>query len=580
MRDAATFVLLDDARPGGRTLLYRDPIEIVAAYASADMARSLDRLRARLAEGHHAAGYLDYAAAAAFEPRARVRPAAPLHPLLWFGIFDAPRPVDPASLGDGAGVWRGDPVPSVTQSEHAAQVARVQALIAAGDLYQANLSFRASVPFAGDPLALYAGLRRASGAGWGAVVRHDRRWLLSLSPELFFRIAGGRIEARPMKGTRPRGITPSADAALAEALAADPKERAENLMIVDLLRNDLARVARAGSVVVPALFEIERYPTLLQMVSRIEAELAPGRDAIDALAALFPCGSITGAPKLRAMEVIADVETDARGVYTGTIGRLAPDGSADFNVAIRTLAIEEGQGAATIGLGSAIVADSNAAAEWAECLAKGAFVSAGQRTFDLIETMRFDPIEGLVDLEAHLARLQASGLALGFAIDRHAVRNDLHAATFRLTRASRVRLRLARSGAVAIEAAAAPVRPVEPVAVALVPLPVDPSDFRLRHKTSDRAFYDAPRQAAGTFEVAFVAPDGGLTEGSFTSLFVRRSDGMLVTPPLAAGLLPGILRARLIEAGEAEEGRLVPADLAGGFFLGNAVRGLIAARLA
>ena len=207
-------------------------------------------------------------------------------------------------------------------------------------------------------------------------------------------------------------------------------------------------------------------------------------------------------------------------------------------------------------------------------------MSDGQHPFDLIETMRFDPMDGLVDLDAHLARLKASALGLGFAFDRHGVRNELHAATFRLTVASRVRLRLARSGAVAIETTSAPLPPVEPVAVALVPLPVDPADFRLRHRTSDRGFYDAPRAAAGTFEVVFVAPDGGLTEGSFTQLFVRGADGLLVTPPLAAGLLPGVLRGRLIEAGDAIEGRLVAADLAGGFLIGNALHGLIVARLA
>ena len=580
MRDVATFVLLDDARPGGATLLYRDPREIVVAHEVGDVAAALGRVRACVAAGRHAAGYLEYGAAPAFEPRACVRSAGQRATLLWFGIFDAPRSIDPATIGDGAGARCGKPVPSIDAGQHAGQVAQVQALIAAGDLYQANLSFRASVPFVGDPLALYARLRAASGAGWGAVVRHRDRWLLSLSPELFFRIADGRIEARPMKGTRPRGSTPAEDDALAIALAANEKDRAENLMIVDLLRNDLARVAAPGSVTVPALFEVERYPTLHQMVSRVEAELAPGSDAVDALAALFPCGSITGAPKLRAMEVIAEVERDARGVYTGTIGAFVPDGSAGFSVAIRTLVIEEGENAATIGLGSAIVADSREADEWAECLAKGAFVTAGQRAFDLIETMRFDPLDGIVDLDAHVARLKASATALAFTMDRHAVRNELHAATFRLATPSRVRIRLARSGAVAIEATPVPTTPTDPVTIAIVPLPVAPSDFRLRHKTSDRDFYDAARKAAGTFEIVFLAPDGSLTEGSFTNLFVRRPDGVLVTPPLVAGLMPGVLRARLLAAGEAVEGRVTPADLADGFLLGNAVRGLIAARLA
>jgi para-aminobenzoate synthetase/4-amino-4-deoxychorismate lyase len=278
------------------------------------------------------------------------------------------------------------------------------------------------------------------------------------------------------------------------------------------------------------------------------------------------------------MEIIGEVEADTRGPYTGAIGHLAPDGSAAFNVAIRTLVLPDGADEALIGLGSAVVADSTAEGEWRECLAKGAFVTAGQRAFDLIETMRFDPNDGIIELERHLARLGESARRLGFRFDRHAVRNEIHAATFRLMDACRVRLLLSPSGAVAIES-----RPLPPLqdgtaSVRIVPLPVDPTDFRLAHKTSDRGFYDAARRAAGSFEILFARPDGLLTEGSFTNLFVPR-DGRLVTPTLARGLLPGILRATLLDSGEAIEGDLTAADLAGGFFVGNALRGLIPAQL-
>jgi para-aminobenzoate synthetase/4-amino-4-deoxychorismate lyase len=382
-----------------------------------------------------------------------------------------------------------------------------------------------------------------------------------------------------MKGTAPRGRTASEDDANAAHLAADPKERAENLMIVDLLRNDLSRVARAGSVKVPELFAIERYPTVQQMVSQVEAEMARGRDAIDVVEALFPCRSITGPPNDSAREMIAEVEAGARGRYAGASGGMAPVGSAAFNVAIRTLVLEDGGHEALIGLGSAVVADSTAEAEWRECLAKGSFVTAGGRPFDLIETMRFDPVEGIVALERHIARIAASAAALDFAFDRHAARNELHAATFRLREARRVRLLLSHSGAIAIEVRPLAPAPEGPVAVKLSPLPVDAADFRLRHKTTDRAFHDGARRATGCFETVFVRPDGLLTEGSFTNLFVWR-DGKLVTPPLTLGLLPGILRATLIEAGEAIEGALTEADLTRGFFIGNALRGLIAARLA
>jgi para-aminobenzoate synthetase/4-amino-4-deoxychorismate lyase len=378
-----------------------------------------------------------------------------------------------------------------------------------------------------------------------------------------------------MKGTEPRRADAQADAAAARGLAEDPKQRAENLMIVDLIRNDLSQVGVPGSVAVPALFTVESYPTIHQLTSTVTAALAPGRDALSLLEAAFPCGSITGAPKRRAMAIAAEVETGPRGVYTGAIGRIDADGDAAFNVAIRTLVIEE-EGVASIGLGSGIVADSLGAAEWRECLAKGAFVTAACPRVDLIETMPFDPLEGMVDLDRHLARMKRSADALGFAFDRHDVRNELQAATFRLRDPSRVRLRLSATGRVAIEVRPAPVAPIAPVLVPVVPLPVASSDFRLCHKTSDRGFYDAARGDA--FEVVFARPDGLLTEGSFTSLFVEQ-DGRLLTPPLCYGLLPGILRERLIESGEAVERDLVEADLRDGFLLGNALRGLIRARL-
>jgi para-aminobenzoate synthetase/4-amino-4-deoxychorismate lyase len=581
----APFVLLDDARTGGTQTLYRDPVEIVCARTPEQVRPALAVLRAATQQGHHAAGWMGYEAGHALDPKLSPLEQSPRAGdpwLLWFGLFETAETLAPgaldAMLPDPAGAWASEPRPLIARADYDTALERTKALIAAGDIYQANLSFRATVTTQGSPLALYARLRAQAGAGWGGIVHDGAHWLLSLSPELFFRIDGRRIATRPMKGTAPRGRTPAEDDAFAARLAADPKERAENLMIVDLLRNDLSRVSRAGSVHVPELFAVERYPTIQQMVSEVEAELAPGRDAIDVIEALFPCGSITGAPKIRAMEIIDQVESDPRGPYTGAIGHLAPDGSAAFNVAIRTLVLPEGGNQALIGLGSAVVADSTAAGEWRECGAKGAFVTAGQRAFDLIETMRFDPDDGILELDRHVARLGASAAAFGFPFNRHDIRNELHAATFRLMAPHRVRLLLSPSGALAIETRSLPPAVEGPVDVRIVPLPVDPSDFRLAHKTTDRTFYDHARRAADIFEVVFVRPDGLLTEGSFTTLLVPR-DGHLVTPPLERGLLPGILRAALLESGEAVEGDLTEADLRDGFYVGNALRGLMSARL-
>jgi para-aminobenzoate synthetase/4-amino-4-deoxychorismate lyase len=475
-----------------------------------------------------------------------------------------------ALLPDPACAWAGRPRPLIAQPDYEAKVARIREHILAGDLYQANFTFQAEVSTAGHPLAIYAALRARARAGWSAIVFTGAHWLLSFSPELFFTLEGSRLTTRPMKGTAPRTADPA-------TLRDDPKQRAENLMIVDLLRNDLAHVAKPGSVAVPALFAVETYPTLLQMTSTVTAELADGLVPADVLTALFPCGSITGAPKIRAMEIIAGLESRRRTAYTGAIGRIGPDGDAAFNVAIRTLVLRAGESVAHLGLGSGIVADSAPADEWRECVAKGEFVQTG-RSFDLIETMRFDPAEGMAELERHLARMKSSAETLDFVFDRHHARNELQAATFALKAPRKLRLRLSRTGAVAIETRPLEIAPAAPVVVAVVPLPVDPGDFRLRHKTSDRGFYDAARRAAGRFEILFHDPQGFLTEGSFTSLFVER-DGLLLTPPLSRGLLPGVLRAQLIEEGRAREAELRLEDLAGSFYIGNAVRGLIAARL-
>jgi para-aminobenzoate synthetase/4-amino-4-deoxychorismate lyase len=294
---------------------------------------------------------------------------------------------------------------------------------------------------------------------------------------------------------------------------------------------------------------------------------------------IFPCGSITGAPKISAMQHLARLEPEPRGAYTGSMGWIEPSGDAAFNVMIRTLELAEAGDVARLGLGSGLVVDSIAADEWAECLLKGEFVNRAAETPDLIETMKFDPEDGVLELDRHLERLRGSAEKLGFQFDHHAARNELQAATFGKRRPSVARLLLSPTGAMAIE-----VKPLEdveegPVAVAIRPLPVDSSDYRLRLKTSDRGFYDQARRESGAFEVVFTDPGGFVTEGSFTTVFVER-DGKLVTPPLSRGLLPGILRGKLIDEGRAVEADLRPDNLREGFFVGNVVRGLIPAKLA
>ncbi len=602
---ATPFILLDDARPHGASdaRLYRGPGELVVARRARDVAPALARIEELHREGRDLAGYLAYEAGLALEPR-----LAPLAdgrtgaagPLVWFGAFDGYETIAAAEVpgwlaqqAEGRQGMIGPVEPQLSPGGYAETFAALQDAIRAGDIYQANLTFPLAASWRGDPLALYAAIRPAAAAGYGGVVFDGAHWLLSFSPELFFALRDGTATVKPMKGTRPRGRTPEEDAALARELAASVKDRAENLMIVDLMRNDLARVAEPGSVWVESAFAVETYPTVHQMVSTVRARLQPGKGAVDMIRALFPCGSITGAPKIRAMELIQRAERDARGAYCGAIGRIDAAGAkgageAAFNVAIRTLRLTPGEqssgqsgGRAVLGVGSAIVADSDALGEWRECLVKGGFVRESSASFDLIETMAFTPDDGIPLLELHLQRLGASAAELGFAFDRHAVRNAIQALCFDAERPAKLRLVLARSGAYSLELGDLPPALPDPAPCALLRLPVDPGDWRLRHKHSDRGFYEAglaAARAAGAAEALFLRGDGLVTEGCFTNVFVERG-GKLLTPPLGLGLLPGVLRRALIDQGRAEEAELTPADLGQGFLIGNALRGLMPARL-
>jgi para-aminobenzoate synthetase / 4-amino-4-deoxychorismate lyase len=579
------FVLFDDARVSGASpaRLYRTPIRTLEARHLSDLPALFATMRESQEQGLHIAGYIGYEAGYALAMGEAVLSNSPDSLLAWFGIFSTYQLLDSdaiaAALPSAAGAYLTPILPDISRQEYGDAFKAAQDYITAGDIYQANLTFRASAHYAGDPLALYAALRPQAGAGYGGVVWTGERWLLSFSPELFFALKDGRVTTKPMKGTALRDVDPMRDAALVAELKADPKQRAENLMIVDLLRNDLSRVCEAGTVSVPDLFRIESYPTVHQMTSTVTGTLQDGKQAVDLIEALFPCGSITGAPKIRAMQIIDEIEPSPRGAYCGSIGRIDVDGDAAFNVAIRTFSLCEKQKRVSLGLGSGLVADSVEADEWAECLAKGNFAKMPGRSFDLIETMRFEPAKGILRLELHLERMKESARALDFAFDRHAARNQLHAVTFHLDAASKIRLMLGRQGTIAIEVATLPVAPEAAALVKIVPLPVDVGDFRLRHKTTDRAFYDAARLAEpGAFEVIFITNDGYLTEGSFTALFVER-DGRYLTPPLSRGLLPSVLRRELIAADQAQEANLVPADLVDGFWLGNSVRGLFRAQL-
>lgn len=579
------FVLFEDARPGrGAARLFSRPVDTIEAAILAEVPVALTSLRRALAKGYYVAGWLGYEAGVAFEPRLMARAtghASSRSPLLSFGVFEHVRELTgeevARALPEASSAWTSAPRPRMDRNTYRAAFERVRNYIIAGDIYQVNLSYRADLQLLGNPLAAYTRFRSLGQGGWSAVVRNGSKWLLSTSPELFFRMAGRTVETRPMKGTARRSADPTEDSLIAMRLRSDSKELAENLMIVDLLRNDLSRLAKRGSVDAPELFAVETYPTLHALTSTIRAEIKDEYDAIDVIRTLFPCGSITGAPKIRAMEIIDELETDSRGPYTGSIGWIAPDGAAEFNVAIRTLAVSEGR--AELGLGSGVVYDSTAEGEWDECLAKGLFVSQEMEPFSLVETMRFKPTGGIALLDLHLSRLTSSARTFDFKFDEPAIRAEILAAVADEGVARSVRLLLKPDGSTTLDVKALPESVKGPLEVQLAPLPTTSDDFRLRHKTSQRHFYEAARQRAGAEEVVFVDATGHLTEGSFTNLFVER-DGVLLTPPVERGLLPGVLRSSLLRAGRAREADLTSADLRNGFMLGNALRGLFPAVIA
>jgi para-aminobenzoate synthetase/4-amino-4-deoxychorismate lyase len=572
-------LILDDAAQG-RAQAFMRPMAAIRADVPEEVPAALAAIEAARAAGRHVAGYFSYELGYALE--ARLMPLMPSDravPLLWFGVFDAPETFE----GNGAfeawceGRAYAGPLDHEWDAEaYRRRFDRVRDLIAAGDLYQANLSFRSCFAFLGDPLALYRGLRAASAAPYGAYLDDGDRQILSLSPELFFDLAAdGKIAARPMKGTAAREADPIADAKARTRLAASPKDRAENLMIVDLLRNDLGRVAEIGSVSVGDMFAVETYPTVHQMVSAVEARLRPGTGVKEIVRALFPCGSVTGAPKIRAMEVIAELEQSPRGVYCGAIGHFAPDGSARFNVAIRTLTIAGGHG--ELGIGGAVVQDSVADGEYAECLLKARYFEAPRRLLELIETLKFSPAEGFVRRDLHLARMARSAAALGIRFDIGQAKRALEAVGGNGD-VLRIRLTLSESGEFACAAMPLPPNP-EFWTYTISPRKII-ADALARHKTNWRDLYESEFARLGCDEVIFLNQRGEVAEGSRTNIFVAR-DGKLATPPLSSGALDGVLRRALIAEGRCKEATLLPENLVNvDVYLGNSLRGLIRAMLA
>jgi para-aminobenzoate synthetase/4-amino-4-deoxychorismate lyase len=541
-----------------RPLAFGVPREVLCANELAEVRGVLQVAEARALAGAWVVGMVAYEAAPAFDVALKVRGDGGV-PLAWFAVFDEPLTEAAAAPNTAQPPisWQ----PSIDRRRFDADIAAIRRAIGDGETYQVNHTLRLHGRYDGDGLGLFERLRSAQPNSYAAYLDMGRWSVLSVSPELFFRRDGGTLTTRPMKGTVRRGRWPAEDAQLADWLHASEKNRAENLMIVDLLRNDLSRVAMPHSVRVPALFSVERYPTVLQMTSTVTAEARPGVALVDIFAALFPCGSVTGAPKAKSMEIITERETEPRGAYCGAIGLLKPGGDAVFNVAIRSVTLDNDGGTATCGVGGGIVWDSTAGDEYAEALLKSRFLSPDATEFDLLETLRLE--NGRYPrLDLHMARLAASAQHFCRPFDESLCRQRLVTqAVAAGEQAMRVRVRLDRAGAIEITSAPAPSQATGLSHFALAGEPVSRDSVWLYHKTTRREIYERAAAAhPGAFDVLLRNEEGEITEFTRGNV-VLEIDGCQLTPRLDCGLLDGCLRRELLDRGEIFEAVLTLGDL-------------------
>lgn len=637
-----------DRHGRARALALDSPTEVVTARELSEVLPALRRVQqAQQERGCYAAGYIAYEAAPAFDAGMQTHARYADEPLVYFALFDVPGHAS-AESQSGTGVGVADAAPAGRGSFHMSpwqmatarddydqRIAEIRAAIAAGRSYQVNHTIALHSEMQADASgvrAYYHAMRQAQKADWCAHLDMGAQQILSASPELLFAFApciapctgaasdsgtasDSTVITRPMKGTRPRGLWAQQDLALRDSLRQSDKDRAENLMITDLLRNDLGRIARTGSVRVEKLFALEAYPSVWQMTSTISAQLAPQRTWLDVLQVLFPCGSVTGAPKLEAMRIIKGCEVQPRGVYCGSIGLIEPDGYAAFNVAIRTLSLSRdkkpSRWRARYHTGSGITWPSEAAAEYAEAMDKVRFLPAyrpadgapaqnafdkgvqmeqavwhGGNSFQILETLLHDGTCFTL-LSRHLRRMRQSAARFGYPFDRRQALHALHQLKLPVGEARhRVRLLLYMDGR--IEASATPLSHKAdtagaPKAVLLANQPIDSNCLWLYHKTTNRRIYDmARRQLDGTeaFDVLLYNHQGELCEFTIGNL-VMEIDGAHCTPPVASGLLPGTLRAQLLDAGEIAERVLTLEDLriADRLWLINSVRGWVEVKL-
>ena len=583
-------VLLETSRfdaSNHNSYLFLNPIRLLVAKRLEEIPKLFADIETALDQGQWLAGYLAYECGYHFQGL----PGGTLsQPLAWFGVYEQVKIHDHLRPGPGRAQPRDDdqsPIRGaiatgagmeISKQAYVAAIAKIKEHLAAGDSYQVNFTDRLAFVTTFSASQLFSTLSAHQRVAYSAFLNIASCPIVSLSPELFFATDGDRIVTRPMKGTMPRGLDLTDDHRMANLLRNDAKNRSEHVMIVDLLRNDLGRICRAGSVQVQSPFSIERYETLHQMTSTVEGRLQSGATFYDVFRGLFPSGSITGAPKHRTMQIIHDLERGSRGVYTGAIGFISPKRSSVFNVAIRTLVVQDHH--VTMGVGGGIVADSQPEDEYRECLLKAAFVTRPNQPFQLIETMLWDGEYKL--LSFHLDRMESSAGYFEFSFDRSRVTSELlglsRSAAFVPGERRRIRLTLSASGKTAMEASSLADAGSD-IRVWLTHEHTSSSDAFRRHKTTRRELYDrlyAKARAHGFADVIFTNEHGAVTEGAVSNVFIEVA-GEWLTPPVSSGLLPGVLRRHILETrAGAREAPLTVADLrsAEAVYLCSSLRGL------
>jgi len=537
-------------------VLFSQPLKLVIAHTVEEILSCFQEIQEAIKEGYYAAGYLSYESAPAFDSAFKVNKGSTM-PLLWFGIFSEPQT---GKLSSNGTYNLTDWIPSVSLDEYDASIRFIKQSIEAGDTYQANYTIRLRSKFMGDDIAFYENLKNSQASNYCAYINTGDHRILSASPELFFHLQGDQITTRPMKGTVRRGNSFSEDKENADWLYHSEKNRAENVMIVDLLRNDLGMIARPGTVEVPMLFEIEHYPTVHQMTSTITAKLAENVQLVDIFKALFPCGSITGAPKISTMGIISELETAPRDVYCGAIGYITPNEEAIFNVPIRTVVIDQNTGAATYGVGGGITWDSTTKGEYHEILTKAKLLEENRPEFQLLESLLLQDGEFFL-LKEHLIRLKNSAEYFGFSCNLQSIKKSLdQLAGQDKTGFFKVRLLLNKNGKLELEA-----QPITqsktPLKAMLADVPIDRSNPFFYHKTTNRAMFSFFQQKyPQAYEVLLWNEDGELTE-FINGNVVLEIDGLKWTPPISSGLLAGTFREYLLTNGDIREKVLTVEDL-------------------